>query len=119
MDDYRPARPIAYLQSAQLSPPSDVGAERFQDVRDTPAQSEPPFEIPSRPFVWRDPRTFPRRDWIYGRHLVRKFISLHGGARWSSGSPRSKMWRPSLCAPDGRYSAYRSGNRLRGLDDKS
>ena len=51
------------------------GAERFEDVQGPSAPAEPPFEIPSRPFVWRDPKTFPRRDWIYGKHLVRKFIS--------------------------------------------
>jgi len=28
-----------------------------------------------RPFVWRDPSTMPRRDWVYGRHLIRKFVS--------------------------------------------
>ena len=28
-----------------------------------------------RPFVWRDPATMPRREWLYGRHLIRKFVS--------------------------------------------
>lgn len=28
-----------------------------------------------RPFVWRDPATMPRRQWVYGRHLIRKFVS--------------------------------------------
>lgn len=28
-----------------------------------------------RPFVWRDPATVPRRQWLYGRHLIRKFVS--------------------------------------------
>ncbi len=28
-----------------------------------------------RPFVWRDPSTMPRRQWVYGRHLIRKFVS--------------------------------------------
>lgn len=28
-----------------------------------------------RPFVWREPSTIPRRQWLYGRHLIRKFVS--------------------------------------------
>ena len=33
------------------------------------------YTITAQPFVWRDPRTFPRRQWLYGKHLVRKFLS--------------------------------------------
>lgn len=28
-----------------------------------------------RRFVWRDPSTLPRREWLYGRHYIRKFVS--------------------------------------------
>ena len=28
-----------------------------------------------RPFQWRDPSTIPCREWLYGRHYVRRFIS--------------------------------------------
>lgn len=31
---------------------------------------------PGRPFVWRDPATIPPRRWLYGRHMVRGFVSL-------------------------------------------
>ncbi len=41
------------------------------DARPEPA----PFVMSATPFVWSDPRTFPRRQWLYGRHLIRKFIS--------------------------------------------
>lgn len=27
------------------------------------------------PFVWRDPALMPMRDWLYGRHLIRRFVS--------------------------------------------
>ena len=37
-------------------------------------QTPPPL-IQAKPFVLRDPRTLPRRDWVYGRHLIRKFGS--------------------------------------------
>lgn len=31
--------------------------------------------IRATPYVWRDPTTIPRREWLYGRHLVRKYLS--------------------------------------------
>ncbi len=37
--------------------------------------SAQPYTITARPFVWQDPRSFPRRQWLYGKHLVRKFLS--------------------------------------------
>lgn len=27
-------------------------------------------------FVWRDPTTIPPRPWVYGRHLIRKQVSV-------------------------------------------
>jgi hypothetical protein len=32
--------------------------------------------IKATPFVWRNPATIPPRRWLYGRHLIRKFLSL-------------------------------------------
>ena len=48
--------------------------ESFNDPRPGPSTTTP-YTITARPFVWRDPSTFPRRQWLYGRHLVRKFLS--------------------------------------------
>ncbi len=31
--------------------------------------------IRATPFVWRDPKTIPRRRFLYGTHLIRKFCS--------------------------------------------
>jgi hypothetical protein len=28
------------------------------------------------PFKWRDPSTFPRRQFVYGRHYARQFLSV-------------------------------------------
>ncbi len=33
------------------------------------------YHITARPFRWREPTTFPCRQWLYGRHLVRRFVS--------------------------------------------
>jgi len=35
-----------------------------------------PIAPVASPFVWRDPATIPRRDWLYGRHLIRRFLSV-------------------------------------------
>lgn len=42
-----------------LPPDSDGGRKRIR----------------ATPFVYRDPRTIPPREWIYGRHLIRRFLS--------------------------------------------
>jgi AAA domain len=31
--------------------------------------------IKATPYLWTDPKTIPRRDFIYGKHLIRKFVS--------------------------------------------
>lgn len=31
--------------------------------------------VKATPYVWRPPETLPKRDWLYGRLLVRKFLS--------------------------------------------
>lgn len=62
----------------------------LQAVRDAMAQRRsmlpefPPYDeadepragIKATPFAWRDPASIPRRRWLYGHHLIRKFLSL-------------------------------------------
>ncbi|SDR52656.1 plasmid and phage replicative helicase [Rhizobiales bacterium GAS113] len=31
--------------------------------------------ITASPYIWRDPARIPRREWLYGRHFIRKFLS--------------------------------------------
>ena len=40
------------------------------------AHREPPATIRPTPYAWRDPETIPPRQWLYGRHLIRSFVSL-------------------------------------------
>lgn len=35
-----------------------------------------PVAIKATPFIWRDERTISPRAWLYGKHLVRKFLSV-------------------------------------------
>lgn len=55
------------------------------DTRRQPWPETPPYEDegePTRPpikakqFVWRPTAEIPKREWLYGRHLIRKFVSL-------------------------------------------
>ena len=31
--------------------------------------------IKANPFIWQDPKTIPPREWLYGRHFARKYLS--------------------------------------------
>lgn len=48
---------------------------RANDDEPPPEDLDTPLNAWVRPFVWRDPSTLPRREWLYGRHYIRKFIS--------------------------------------------
>jgi hypothetical protein len=58
-------------------------AEEFErEVTREPAGSElppgktAPLKFTPTPFTWRDPSTFPRRQFVYGRHYARQFLSV-------------------------------------------
>jgi hypothetical protein len=61
------------------------GFPRQDDIPEVPPKSRPspppPPGKPNRvvfrptPYVWRDPKTIPPREFVYGRHYIRKFIS--------------------------------------------
>jgi AAA domain/RepB DNA-primase N-terminal domain len=53
-----------------------------------PAPSPPSAKIVPGPFVWRDPATLPTRQWLYRRHLIRKFVSATVGP---GGGGKSKL----------------------------
>jgi hypothetical protein len=47
---------------------------RFESGEAAPRPSERSL-VKASPFVWIEPANIPRRQWLYGRHYVRKFIS--------------------------------------------
>ena len=67
--------------------PEDLGWRGSQRADEGPragaqAEAEPATgaagerkRIRATPFVYRDPRTIPPREWLYGRHLIRRFLS--------------------------------------------
>jgi hypothetical protein len=51
----------------------------FDDGEALPPAPAPEFKakgITATPFKWRDAASFPLRDWLYGKLLIRKFISM-------------------------------------------
>lgn len=48
----------------------------FAETPEFAAANDEPLRIKATPFVWRDEADIPRRQWLYGKHLLRKFVSL-------------------------------------------
>lgn len=70
--DFEEAAAIMARKAAERDRLRLVDPPINDDVPPTPARPAGQFV---RPFVWRDPATIPRRQWLYGRHLIRKFVS--------------------------------------------
>ena len=51
----------------------DAGAEMATTAAAFRAERAGPLPTP---FEWRDPATLPKRPWLYGRHLIRKQVSV-------------------------------------------
>ena len=68
-----PARIVGYVPAA-LDPDtfSEPPEDRFPPAAPVIPQ---PVTIVAKPFVWRDPATMPRRQWVYGHHMIRRFLS--------------------------------------------
>jgi hypothetical protein len=52
-------------------PPPEAYANEFAE----PAAQDAPA-LHATPFVWRDPLSIPPRPWVYGRHMIRKQVSV-------------------------------------------
>jgi AAA domain/Bifunctional DNA primase/polymerase, N-terminal len=79
------------LMKASTAPHDARWQERYDDIpravetaeqkyrdgvpSDNDDKGKKPAPISARPFILRDPGLIPRRDWIYGNHLIRKFGS--------------------------------------------
>ena len=72
-----------YGEQAPPAPFDDEGA-RLEDINAGMAHSvgaerggkPAPIKFTPTPFKWRDPSTFPRRQFVYGRHYARQFLSV-------------------------------------------
>ncbi|CAN7425735.1 bifunctional DNA primase/polymerase [Brucella pseudogrignonensis] len=59
---------------------TDVVAESVADLDENISNSEQTTEnkraIIATPFVWKDPSTLPRREFAFGKHFIRKYVSV-------------------------------------------
>ncbi len=58
-------------------------------IEEMRTSTTPPFRVTASPFVWRDPKSIPPRQWLYGKHYVRSYVSATvapGGLGKSSNS---------------------------------
>lgn len=48
----------------------------YEDAAPDGHDGATPARLAATPFIWRDERTIPPRKWLYGKHLLRKFLSV-------------------------------------------
>jgi RecA-family ATPase len=53
----------------------DFDPDPLEDVQPKPRADDPPGGISPSVYEWRDPSLIPPREFIYGRHYARKYIS--------------------------------------------
>lgn len=69
--DLEQFRNVVPLRADSPFPPASAYADEFAGPE--PAAVPP---LSATPFVWRDPSTIPPRPWVYGRHMIRKQVSV-------------------------------------------
>lgn len=62
----------AFRQRRSTIPPTAP----FDDDYLGAGEPEAPAKMDATPFLWRDERTIEPRRWLYGKHLLRKFLSV-------------------------------------------
>ena len=76
-DPFRDLKPLRDPKVIPINPeddrfaPMDAYGEEFTE----PVQPETPVLHPT-PFRWKDPLSIPPRPWVYGRHMIRKQVSV-------------------------------------------
>jgi hypothetical protein len=70
-DDWLATRTVDDLINATSAPVTDYVHESETPPDEPPAD---PRVVPTA-YSWTDPATIPRRDWLYGRHLIRRYVS--------------------------------------------
>ena len=58
------------------APPAWMDDARDAIFAEYEAGERPATKLAATPFTWRDESLIPPRKWLYGRHLLRKFLSV-------------------------------------------
>ena len=90
---------------AILNPAPEEGPSEPVD-RARAAGKPPAIEFTPTPFKWREPSTFPRRQFVYGRHYARQFLSVTAA--------QTKVGKSSLGLVEA--VAMAAGQNLLGID---
>src|SRR5690606_27895750 len=61
------------------------------------APTEPPRILTATPFIYRDPSLIPRREFLYGRHYVRKYLTATFGAGGGGKSANAVTEALAMC----------------------
>lgn len=69
--DLEPLHNVVPIRDDTPFPPKEAYANEFME----PPQKPVPALRPTA-FAWRDPLTIPPRPWVYGRHMIRKQVSV-------------------------------------------
>ena len=79
--DARTGEPLVAMADASSDPETIRGWwDKYPAA--APASTPPkPKKITATPFVWRDPKDIPQREFLYGTHLIRKY----GSAKFAAG----------------------------------
>ncbi|MDI6028324.1 bifunctional DNA primase/polymerase [Corticibacterium sp. UT-5YL-CI-8] len=60
----------------ETSAPAEVSEKTIQTSDIRPPQPTEPQPISATPFNWIDPKTLPRREFAFGSHYIRKYVSV-------------------------------------------
>lgn len=69
--DLEPLHNVVPIRDDTPFPPKEAYASEFAAPEQPPAAP-----LAATPFVWKDPSTIPPRPWVYGRHMIRKQVSV-------------------------------------------
>jgi len=71
LEPFRDPKVVPLRDDDERFPPREAYADEFQEpIQPAVADLKP------TPFVWQDPLTIPPRPWVYGRHMIRKQVSV-------------------------------------------
>ncbi|MCP1551647.1 MULTISPECIES: AAA family ATPase [Methylorubrum] len=73
---FNPHEASAYFDSRPFAPLlEDEEPERYPSPDGGTAPAQAPPQIKAKAFKWCEPAKIPPREWVYGRHLIRRYVS--------------------------------------------
>jgi len=68
----------AKVEGGEANPEELVTSVRIDPEKLPPIEEEPADQpiLAATPFQWKDPSTLPRREFAFGRHFIRKYVSV-------------------------------------------